>query len=278
MQHRTTLHIGLFVLTLMLGSIAAVAAPELEVTPQKSSARPGESFPVEYTVTWQDAENPYAVLPPALPVLDWGDAEMLEMRTQNSGQTNKTRILMGFKAAEAGKYEVPAIDFRVVDWNAEDNSAVLTVTPETPTRLLTSAPVKVTVRSIGIPEIAVAATVLLLVLAGGTAFWRIKRGKQSKSEMPAISVSEQGAALLHEARRHRLDGDYYAFYRTLRQAYDLAARISNTPDDRLRSKLDAHIQDTGYRGLRPTEDDLEGDFKEVEQQVARMNKNASKEI
>lgn len=254
-----------------------VAAPELEVIPQKYSAHPGEVFPVEYTVTWQDAGSLYTVLPPTLPSLDWGEAALLEVRAQSAGNVNKTRVIVGFTAAETGRYEVPAIDFRLMTWSTEENTAVLAVTPETPTQLLTSTPLTIKVSAAGIPVIAAAAVVLLTVLVVGVAAWRFKRGKATDTGAVSLGVMEQGAALLHEARRHRLDGDYYAFYRVLRRTCDLAARVSGTPEERLCARLDARIKDTGYRGLRPTEDDLEGDFKEVEQQVARMNDRASKE-
>lgn len=277
MRHRIVIYIWFSAVALLVWAGMGVAGPDLEVIPQKYSARPGEVFPVEYTFTWQDAGSPYTVLPPALPSLDWGEAALLEVRAQSAGDVNKTRVIVGFTAAETGHHEVPAIEFRLMNWNTEDNTAVLTITPETPAQLLTSTPLTIKVSAVGIPVIVAAIAVLLTVIVVGVAAWRFKRGTAPDTGAMSLSVTEQGAALLHEARRHRLDGDYYAFYRVLRRAYDLVARVSGTPDERLCARLDVRIKDTGYRGLRPTEDDLEGDFKEVEQQVARMNDRAPKE-
>ena len=37
----------------------------------------------------------------------------------------------------------------------------------------------------------------------------------------------------------------------------------------LRDRLDAKAQETGFQGLRPTEDDLEGAFRDVERLLSR---------
>ncbi len=192
------------------------------------------------------------------------------MNTKSVGEENEVCLAMAFRAPKAGTYEVPALDIRVIEWTSERNPAIAAVAPETAAQVLTAGPVTVTVKSLRAPLVAALAAPLLL-LGGGLLFWRRRRRDAARREVKESSPEEQGRALLHEARRHRLDGNYYSFYRVLRQTYDLAARVSGRLDERLCIRLDQRIKDTGYRAYRPSEDDLEGDFKEVEQRIGQMN-------
>lgn len=245
------------------------ATPELDVISEKYAAGPGEIYPVAYRVFWEGDPAGYTVLPPVLPVLDWGEASLLEIRSRKMGDVNETRLVVGFTSKETGIFEAPSFDIRVLDWRDDQNTGVLSVSPETPGQVLSTPPVTVTVRRSRLPVIAAGT----LALAAGTALSVIyfRRRRRVRNRQPESSPLEQGMALLHEARRHRLDGDFYAFYRSLRQACDLAARISQRPNEKLIGVLEQRIKDTGYRGLRPSEDELEGDFKEVELQITRMH-------
>ena len=255
---------------LLVPAMTAGAAPTLEAIPQKYAALPGEFYPVDYKVSWPGDAGAYTVLPPVLPEVPWGEAVLLEVRSRKQGDINETRLVVGFRAAEPGDYEAPALDVRVLEWAGTPSPTVETIAPETPALVLTAAPLTVAVRKSRVPALVLAVIVTLLLL-GMALVWAARRRTGDRSDAPRLTPAEQGRALLHEARRHRLDGDYYAFYRTLRRACDLAARISDNPDTALCTRLDERIDDTGYRGRRPSEDDLEGDFKDVEQLVARLN-------
>lgn len=269
MKHGFRTYLWLMVLCI-IGASVAVGAPTLDVVTEKYASGPGEAFPVEYRITWEGDPAGHTVLPPALPSLDWGEAALLEVQSRKTGEVNEVRLVVGFTAGEPGVYEAPAFDIRVMDWNDEENTAVLSVSPETPAQVMTTPPVKVTVRRSRLPWTLAIAGILAVAL-GTAVYLRARRKRRSTAKLPDTGPMEQGLALLHEARRHRLDGDYYAYYRALRQAGDLAARESGRPDERLGAVLEQRLKDTGYRGRRPSEDELEGDFKDVEQQLARMN-------
>ncbi len=257
---------------LCLFCVRGMAVPSLEVSAQKYTAQPGAFFPVNYKVLWEGSPGAYTVLPPTLPALDWGEAALLEIKSKKDGDTNETCIVVGFRATEAGVYETPPIDLRVVEWMEGHASGITAVPPETTAQVLSAAPVTVTIQSSRTLLFGAIGTLVLLLLSGAVIFLLLRRRARIHRAVEGPGFEEQGQSLLHEARRHRLDGDYYAFYRTLRRACDLAARVSGNQDERLFTRLDDRIKDTGYRGQRPSEDDLEGDFKDVEHWIVRASR------
>ena len=76
---------------------------------------------------------------------------------------------------------------------------------------------------------------------------------------------------LHKARQQRLDGQFYEFYVELSRAAGLVANGSEGRDVAVLIK--AHAEEVGYKGLRPTDDQMDGDFGDVERALARLNEN-----
>jgi hypothetical protein len=75
----------------------------------------------------------------------------------------------------------------------------------------------------------------------------------------------QGA--LHAARRQRLDGKFYEFYLELGRA--AAALPSEGRPPGLAETLKARAQEVGYKGVRPTDDRMDGDVRDVERALTR---------
>jgi len=71
-------------------------------------------------------------------------------------------------------------------------------------------------------------------------------------------------AHLHAAKQYRVNGDLYGVYRELASA---ARRIN--PEAPLTQALKRRADDVGYRGLKPNDDQIEGDFREVERRLAQ---------
>ena len=252
--------------------ICLAAEPSLEVSTQKYATKPGEVFPVTYKVLWEGDPGAYTVLPPVLKEVDWGEASLIEVKSKQRGGLNETCMVVGFRTAEAGVYEAPALDIRLIAWTEENTPAIAMLPPEAAALVLSADPVTVSVKSSGAFLLIITGPLLLFLLLAIVIFLRLRRRVRTQERKQEPSFEEQARALLHEARRNRLDGDYYAFYRTLRRACDFAARASGMTDERLCDLLDRRIKDTGYRGQRPSEDDLEGDFKDVEQWLARSGR------
>jgi hypothetical protein len=108
-----------------------------------------------------------------------------------------------------------------------------------------------------------------LAAAAGAAgaWWRRRKRAAAMSGAPGRTQREVVQALLHEARRHRLDGDFYAFYKTLQRA-------AQTLGLEEAGALAQRTQAVGYRGVRPTDDDMDGDIKRVELGLARTQEGS----
>jgi|GEM_PF-1447789 hypothetical protein len=255
----------------------AWASFTIEANPQKYNAHPGEIFPVEYAIGSQDAGQAFVVLAPELPALDWCDTLLLEERARSADGRLQTLFLVGFVPGAAGDYEIPPLEFRVIPSDQESNTGVLAVAADASAQLLHSTAIPVKVRSghlaKNIALIFFVSLVFLLLLSAVV----LRFKKKTEVENDGENTIEQATALLHKARRHRLDGDFYACYRALRQLCDLAAAQSGTKDEALCERLDTRIEDTGYRGVRPSDDMLEGDFKAVEKHVTNMKQHGTKE-
>lgn len=65
---------------------------------------------------------------------------------------------------------------------------------------------------------------------------------------------------MRAAKRLRIEGDYYGFYRELKRAVELGA----PGETDVSSLLETRAQDAGYRGVRPPEDQMDGDVRSVE--------------
>ncbi len=110
------------------------------------------------------------------------------------------------------------------------------------------------------------ASLLLLTVIGWrvASHWRSKRQPISVSSgAPSGPHSDSSHHYLHQARQRRLDGQYYEYYLALAGAVELV-------DSSLHASLKARAQEVGYRGVRPTDDDLDGDFRAVERAMARL--------
>ncbi len=273
-----TLILSLLPVVAGIFTASASATLEVDVSPQKYAARPGEVFPVDYVVSWEGALDAYTVMPPTLPVLDWGAATVLEIRAHSRGDRHETRLTVGYSAETAGTYTAPALTIRVLEWDADaaSHAALVEDAASMPAKVVEAASVTVVFRD---PRFVVWAALVLVALAVAGAFgWAaLRKRRRTVSEEAGQSPVEKAQALLHEARRHRLDADYYAFYRALCSA--VACIETDAPDSRaaLLDKLKRAADDAGYRGVRPSDDALEGDFKDVERIIAQEIQRASKE-
>ncbi len=257
------------VTALALTTAASAEAPTASALARTDVVQPGEVFPVDYTISWTGAADAYTVLPPDLPELAWGEAVILESSSQSQDDRHETRITVGYRANVPGAYETPTLTFRFAAWEGAAPTTITTLEETTPAAVLDVAPVLLVFRASQRHWWYGGALLLaLLACVAGYVYFR-KRTTPSSNEN-CLSPSEQARALLHEARRHRLDGDYYLFYKTLLRAHETAAPLASSPDPGTTETLRKRINDTGYRGLRPSDDDIEGDFKRVERLVAQL--------
>ncbi len=268
------IHIALALLALTVVWASHAVALDVKVNAQKYRVRPGEVFPVEYVVFWEGSPNDYAVLPPVLPDRDWGGAELLETRTLTRGAHQEVRLIVGYHAGEPGDFEIPAIQLRIVEVGESAENTIIALESDAPTQVLDAPSVMMYVRQ-SRASIWLGGFVVAICVALGLLYLHArKRGVQT--ETPKTTPQEQAQGLLHEARRHRLDGDFYNYYRALAHALDRIA-AEESVEAALRERIGKRIDDTGYRGRRPADDELDGDFRDVERIITLFMQRVSKE-
>jgi hypothetical protein len=102
----------------------------------------------------------------------------------------------------------------------------------------------------------------------------VGRYRKRKRIAPGDAASPQNfssaATALSTARQHRCDGRPYECYRELLRA----AEHLSSKEVGLVNHMKKRIQDVGYKGERPSDDFIDGDFREVERALKRCREEA----
>lgn len=265
-----------FELMLFIGSMNAYAqaTPEL-LAPQFLSGQSDNAFEqvVVYTVQWPGDPGAWLIAPPEMPTVTWGSLELAAVEVLEQDGLNTLIYRVGVKAEESGEFEVPTLNFHFQEGTAElakdENGVVLA-----PQRFMKSAPISVSVFAPSAPTpswvYGAAAVVFVVIFMGGAFYW--VRRKPKNAVDAGASLQEQLIQSLHQARRLRLDGDFYAFYKTL---CEVAGRTARMVDDgpALLTRLQERTQAVGYRGFHASDETMDADWREVERAVARYREN-----
>jgi len=265
------------VLAVVVG-VTAGAQPELKVTPGPQSVNVGEAFRVSCEVVWSGAPDAYTVLPAEIDPVDWGTVTLLPSKAYVRDGRNVVEQTVSFVAGQAGEYETPAIlipYLRPEDVQKPEK-------PDTPMHLSAlDAPPKL--RADPFPLLVQPHTTpawlfgvlgaLLFCLLGLGFWWMWPRGRRSEStaNMAQPVDIESINRYLESAKRKRLEGDFYGTYRDLAAA----AHMLRNRDSDLAARLSRRVEEVGYRGVRPTDDEMDGDLRAIdrvlEQETSILN-------
>lgn len=261
----------------VLGSFAAVAELSSELRLPAEPVRPG--VPAEFRVVLLGAEPgaAYTLLPPEpsqATEVAWGTLEWGGLRTTSGadGQTEVGLSLM-VTATDEGEHEVPSLQMRAIQVTESAPLAGETLDPASAV-LVPTKPVRFGAAPDRMPMYlgiaAVLATLLLLALAVALTL-RARAARQAEVVIGG-TPQEQAREHLHLARRHRLDGDFYKFYQSLSAA--AKALEAGSAQASLSPALDARAQEVGYRGVRPTEDEMDGAIKDLERALTQRKEDS----
>ncbi len=258
------------VLTVVAGGVAD-AQPKLEVTPAPDSVTVGEVFRVSFEVSWNGAPGDYTVLPAELEPVEWGTCTLLPSKAYVRDGLNVIVQTIEFVANQPGEVEIPAVEFQYL--RPEDVQKP--EKPDTPMHLnAPDAPPKL--RADPFPLLVQPHTTpawlfgvlgaLLFSLLAAIGWWLAWRRKAPSSAPPA-GIVDRTAVTTHvdRAKRKRLEGDFYGAYRDMAAAAGLLKSMA--PE--LESKLTARAEEIGYRGVRPTDDEMDGDFRAIDGILSR---------
>ncbi len=249
---------------------AGVAYGEVELAirllPQRPVARIGQTCFVDCVVSWEGDATKYAVLA-AEPVENdppgWQGARVVSVFARQTGEHFEVVQTLAAEPLEPGEFTFPEFSLKVAAAGEEaltpgllNTESAIALRPE---------PLTVTVRPEPLVWPYLSGAAFGFCLAGGVAIWWWLRRRRAAGSAPQESPLASAQAMFHEARRHRLDGRYYECYQVLTR---LAERLSDAPGAaELTERMRTRARDAGYRGMRPNEDQLEGDFRDVERLI-----------
>ncbi|MEK7793700.1 MAG: hypothetical protein AAB353_04180, partial [Candidatus Hydrogenedentota bacterium] len=255
-----------------------LAAPELTVqTPEWAVA--GKPFSVGYRFAWPVGES-WVVVPPAEVIAEGFEAIPGKFEATAADGEVKMSFLLNCLAGSEGAVTVPELSFSYFDPSAnpakEPASETTGIKEDTLPKLM-SEPITIVVKK-SFPWLVTgvgAIGVIFVLFIVSFVVWRARKGPEkasrgrenrfgsrknvvkSPSEAGKIA-SEAGEfeidlariqSLIHRAKQHRLDGNYYNTYKAL---YEVLVLIPGKTHDReLARRLEVRAKEVGFQGVRP---------------------------
>jgi hypothetical protein len=270
--------VGLLAAVLLGCAAWAEGAPEIRLQQPEGTVRAGEAFEVGVVAHWSGESSRFVVTPGELEAPAWGEAAWDRVEARQTADGTELTFFARFTAKEPGAISVQALHLNYIDPSAPPAPA-LSPDPAADPAAPAPAPVPVqhTLQADGF-ELQVRADyrwaypyIFLCVMGLGfvlalVSIWYGRRKSAATPQEDALAPWRTVEDALHNARRHRLDGDFYKFYRELQ-------RLVNFVGAELKSefgaKLDKRVEEIGFQGQAPTEDELEGIVKDIERALAR---------
>lgn len=254
------------ILMALVAGVALAEEPEatLTVTGPDETVRAGKTVEVVYDVAWEGGPQSLDVLPLEIEDVEWGEVALVKSESYRDQQLNHVAQTVAITPAQPGEYHVPEI--KVPLRYPEATFPTEQGTDESGSPHPGAYP---TLRADPLPLIVRAARSSAWISGGLGAslflaafLWYLaQHRRQPTAEGPSLSQEErfsQARQLMHNARRHRLDGDFHGYYTELSRA------ASVFEADSLRKKLDELAERAGYANVRPTDDDMDAAWRETE--------------
>jgi hypothetical protein len=252
----------------------AAAAPSLSLEQRDARAYTGQPFRVEARVSWSGDAGDFLVLPVELEQPERGMVRVVEMDAFSRNGMHTVVQTLEIIADEPGTFELAGLRVGLADGSTfappPGQMEALASNLE-PAEILTAPPLTVTVREPrGAGWWGGLLGLLAVLVVGLSLYVHFQHRRAGDPMLVRRSDEDHLKVALHEARRLQLDGDHYTFYRRLADAAALLA-VKDEEAAELAVKLRQQAQDVGYRGVRPTDDDLNGALRDVERLVNRNN-------
>ena len=246
-------------------------APVLEVRLGQERPRVNHPFEVTYETRWDGEADAFAIVPTEVEGVPWAEARTVRTTTRSEDGTFIVAQTVEFIAREAGEFEVPPFVVGYFDpaLLAEEEAVEGEERGLPDQRFLRAAGFTVKVRP-GAGRYVFYGTAAALVAGLSAMGWWVAR-RRGQLELAAGTVAasrpETVPASMNLARQQRLDGKFYEFYKELGRGASLLSASAEAR--RLCEKLEHEANEVGYRGVRPTDDDMDGALKDLERAYRR---------
>ncbi len=257
-----------------VGSAPVWAQPVLKVISDPQPARVGRPYHITCEVSWSGGPKDYTVLPAEVETVEWATVSVAVARAEVRDGVNVIAYTVILTPTKEGTFQTPAITIMYL--SPEDvkppeqpDSPMHPAGPDAHPRLRAD-PFPLPVQPHTTPAWLSGAlgafliSVVIGVLAVGWWYWRHRIATTTSEPvgMPRNSVAARES--LQNAKRKRIEGDYYGFYCALLRAMEHMA----PNDTQALSALRVRADEAGYRGIRPSEDVLDADERAVERLFA----------
>ncbi len=243
----------------------------ISINPVEKHIYTNQYFQILVQVNKEKGESPYCFFPPEFELKsDALSLDVKKMATHESKEEVTLEVLIEGMAKKPGDYKIGPIKIPYTltseGFESEfikDNTRVL------PTSYWDVPAVQVKVEDEQWVKyrrysLLGGGIVCIIIISCGLWLWYSKRESQQ------VVISEPSSReSLHEARKHRLDGNYYEYFRTL---YGVAEKIYGRKKQpelaNLMKKIKEKMNEVGYKGVKSTEAEMDGFWKEVEKYLS----------
>ncbi len=262
----TSVVLGLVVLY----AVTAYGAPELVVNLPKGPAVVNHEYRIGCEVSWAGEAGAFTILPAEIGTLDWGTAAVTKTEAFKRGDQQVVAETIEILPSKPGEFDSPEIRVSYLDPEATppaESSVPQTAPPDSSASpSLRAEPFKIVVRTprrLAWISGGLGASLLLLTAVGWWSAQVLRRPQPATARAGSAPNLSEIQAMLHRIRQYRLDGKFYEYYQGL-------SRVSGMLGDQsMSSSFSARAQRAGYAGARPSDDELDGDFRDVERALMK---------
>ncbi len=249
------------VLCALWGATSAHAIPTLKTVQESPTAVINAPYTLVFELSWAGDPGEYASVPPTLDLTKWGMVSEITTSTAVEDGQNVIRHAVAILPAEIGAFSIPEVDvpyYSPGDLPEEDENGV---TPAYTYPTLQAGILLVNVRE---PADYMLNTVMILglgivLLTCAFVFQRRNAIRIARTtDYSEISIP----SIIHDARKHKLDQNYYLFFQGLLRAAGLLKNVA------IRKELQKHYEElmlaAGYQGLALSDDDMDAAVAKLE--------------
>lgn len=259
-----------FGIVLVVPMMAAYSAPELVVNLPDGSAVINHGYKIGCEISWAGEAGDYTILPAEIGTLDWATVAVTNVETFRRGDVHVVAQTIELTPLISGEFDSPEIRVSYLDPEAtppaESAAPQTAPTDSSASPSLRAEPFKIVVRTprrlVWISGGLGASLLLLLTAFGLCSAHRRRRPRPATAATAALDYSEI-QTLLHRIHQYRLDGKYYEYYQGLSRVAEMLGH------GQLASAMAARAQRAGYAAARPSDDELDGDLRDVERALVR---------
>lgn len=270
--------LGLPIYFCFISILAQVQPENIKITGIERTIEPNAQAELSITIDVKKDKFPFCIFPPEIENKNGGkiDLEVTRVQSKETESLASYSIFINAKAKEEGSYLVGPMKIPYVLLTSEiesmfekDNTQVV------PTYFWEIPEFSIQVGKTMFSKLwFFLLLIIVLILIIISAYYYVFIGKEKKTF--TVDSSDLYLSALHEARKYRLDGDYYRFFVTLEQVLtDISEKIDSPELLKLKEKVKEKRIEIGYKGQVISEAEIDFYWREMEKwlDVLKKQKN-----